>query len=106
MRSNSLLSRSGSLRNVSLTKKSYNNVPRAASLTGTSRRNGSSSAKNPNRSVSSPLKSMHEEVVLKNLWENDELEEQHSKYQALEKEIEEEKDWQHKLKQSVKNMRD
>ena len=52
-----------------LTKKSYNNVPRAVSLTGTSRRNGSSSAKNPNRSVSSPLKSMHEEVVLKNLWE-------------------------------------
>lgn len=92
MRSNSLLSRSGSLRNVSLTKKSYNNVPRAASLTGTSRRNGSSSAKNPNRSVSSPLKSMHEEVVLEeSLGKNDELEEQHSKYQELEKEIEEEK---------------
>ena len=90
-----------------MTKKSYNNVPRAASLTGTSRRNGSSSAKNPNRSVSSPLKSMHEEVVLEeSLGKNDELEEQHSKYQALEKEIEEEKDWQHKLKQSVKNMRD
>ena len=92
MRSNSLLSRSGSLRNVSLTKKSYNNIPRATSLTGASRRTGSSSTKNANRSVSSPLKSMHEEVVLEEaLGKGDELEEQHSKYQALEKEIEEEK---------------
>ncbi|EMG45846.1 hypothetical protein G210_3926 [Candida maltosa Xu316] len=99
MRSNSLMSRSGSLRNTSLTKK--NNIPRSSSLTGLSKRtkpvggatkSAAAAAATSHRSVSSPLRSMHEEVALEeSLGKSDELHEQELKVKALEKEIEEEK---------------